>query len=175
MHIRQYTHLSLSTIISDETVGSSDVGNLCSIVIASAGHISSQIPQSMHVSLSISISPVTSLDLSGRFLAIVIASLGHAVSHALQYTQVSSLISAEDIKLGYSSMFLMSSSSILNSKASTGHTTLHIPQSTHLSSSHTIFGTSASVLTIAPIEPSSIASTGHVFSHMPQPMQISSL
>ena len=72
-------------------------------------------------------------------------------------------------------MSLMDTSSILNSKASTGHTTLHIPQSTHLSSSHTILGTSAPVLTIAPIEPSSIASTGHVFSHMPQPMQISSL
>src|SRR5690606_8889188 len=116
----------------------------------------------MHVSLSISISPVTSLDLSGKLLAMVMASLGHAVSHALQYIHVSSSISADLIRLGYSSISLMDISSNLNSKASAGHPTLHIPHNTHLFSSMDILGTSAPVLTIAPISPSSIASTGQI-------------
>ncbi len=54
------------------------------MVMASAGHISSQIPQYIQVSSLISISPETSLFLSGSSLDTVMASLGQAVSHALQ-------------------------------------------------------------------------------------------
>ncbi len=72
-------------------------------------------------------------------------------------------------------MFLIDSPSMVNSRASTGHPTLHIPHRTHLFSSTHIFASSASVLTIAPTSPSSIASTGHTFSQIPQPIQTSSL